>query len=223
MFKTKTFENNIYMKLFRLAYIFLAGNICFLIVNLPFFFVVVTTAMDPRNIFFFILSAVPFLPASLTLIAWLDEWKSEKDINPFQLYFKLYRKMWKQSFILGGVGFFLSIISLMNALLLSQFTIGKWFSFFFVILAVALVALVINNFYFFVKNQEIKMSVVYTTSIYFVIRKWYFSFLNVVLIIMSLLLMVLKPQFGFLLSPVLFFGLIYLNCTKLYSLKNVKE
>lgn len=216
MFKTKSFEDNIYMKLFRLAYIFLAGNICFLLVNLPLFIVIITTALDPRNSLFFILASIPVLPATLTLMAWLDEWKKEKEINPFQLFFRLYKNMWKESFKLGGIGFFVGIIALSNAFLLSQFPLGKWFSFFFIILFIGLIAWVLNNFYFYLKNRTFSITTLYTTSLYFTLKKWYYSLLNVALVVGALIMMALKPQFGFLLTNVVLFGLIYLNCTNLY-------
>lgn len=95
MFKKQTFETNVYMKLFRLAYSFLAGNLCLLLVNLPFFLVVVTTAIDIRNSLFFLGSLFFFLPATMTTFAWFVEGIQENEV-PVKTFFQLYRSLWKK-------------------------------------------------------------------------------------------------------------------------------
>ena len=56
MFAKQRFDTNIYMKLFRWAYILLMGTLCFSLVNLPFFFATISLAIDVRNVLFFALS-----------------------------------------------------------------------------------------------------------------------------------------------------------------------
>ncbi|MBO6454636.1 DUF624 domain-containing protein, partial [Enterococcus faecalis] len=52
---------------------------------------------------------------------------------------------------------------------------------------------------------------------YYGLRKWYVSCLNVFLLFSMFAMMFLKPQFGFVVTPVLFLGIIYLNTGKLHE------
>ena len=50
MFTKQTFDNNIYMKIFRWLYILFIGNLGLLLVNIPFFIAVISLDIDPRNL-----------------------------------------------------------------------------------------------------------------------------------------------------------------------------
>ncbi|MGG5309297.1 DUF624 domain-containing protein [Enterococcus mundtii] len=215
MFKKQTFETNVYMKLFCLAYSFLAGNLCLLLVNLPFFLVVVTTAIDIRNSLFFLGSLFFFLPATMTTFAWFVEGVQENEV-PVKTFFQLYRSLWKKSMYLGGPGYLVIVISFVDILFFMDQQIGKWLIPFFFIFIILAINLIINNFYLQVKNPEISIRNIYHVSFYYVVKKWYISLLNTVLVFLLLVVMVIKPQFGFLLTPCLFLGLIYLNCKQTY-------
>ncbi|MGM0124575.1 hypothetical protein IGI37_001953 [Enterococcus sp. AZ194] len=215
MFKKQAFENNIYMKLFRWAYIILIGNLCFLLVNSPFFLVAITTAIDSRNILLFSLALLFFIPSSLTVIAWLNKWREEKDIEPAKQFFMLYRLVWRKSISLGGIGWLVSLIAGMDILFFLRLSSGKWFIPFFFILILMALSVSINNFYFQVRNPQLKSKIIYKTSFYFSLKKWYVSLLNTILLLAVPILMLVKPQFGFLVTPVIFFGAIYLNCLQM--------
>ena len=215
MFKKQTFETNVYMKLFRLAYCFLAGNLCLLLVNLPFFLVVVTTAIDIRNSLIFLGSLFFFLPAAMTIFAWFVEGIQENEV-PVKTFFQLYRRAWKKSMYLGGPGYLVIVISFVDILFFMHQPIGKWLIPFFFLLIILAISLIANNFYLQVRNPEISIRKIYHVSFYYVLKKWYISLLNTILVFLLLIVMVVKPQFGFLLTPCLFLGLIYLNCKQTY-------
>ncbi|AZP92513.1 hypothetical protein QJ527_08385 [Enterococcus mundtii] len=222
MFKKQTFETNVYMKLFRLAYSFLAGNLCLLLVNLPFFLVVVTTAIDIRNSLFFLGSLFFFLPAIMTTFVWFVEGIQENEA-PVKTFFQLYRWVWKKSMYLGGSGYLVIAISFVDILFFKDQPIGIWLIPLFFIFIILAINLMINNFYFQVKNPEISIREIYHVSFYYVLKKWYISLLNTILVFLLLIVMVVKPQFGFLVTPCLFLGLIYLNCKQTYRYLNKNQ
>ncbi|MBO0461622.1 DUF624 domain-containing protein [Enterococcus sp. DIV1298c] len=215
MFKKQTFETNVYMKLFRLAYSFLAGNLCIFLVNLPFFLVVVTTAIDSRNSLFLLGSILFFLPAILTTLACFANDIQGNDV-PVKTFFQLYRGLWKKSMYLGGPGYLVIVISYVDILFFIHQPMGKWVIPFFFLLIILAISLILNNFYLQVKNPKISIRKIYHVSLYYVLKKWYISLLNAVLLVLLLIVMVVKPQFGFLLTPNLFLGLVYLNCKQTY-------
>lgn len=216
MFKQQSFETNIYMKLFHWAYLFLAGNLSFMLVSFPFFLVTITSAIDVRNLFFFLGASVFFLPAALALMAWINKWREEKEVAPFKDYFHFYFLFWKKSFLLGSVGWLGCLIVGGDILFLSQVTYGRWLVPFLFLLLILLVAIQLNSYYFQVKNPEASVTVLLKVATYVALKKWYISLLNAVLVGIVPIMMILKPQFGFTLFPVFFFGLIYLNCGRHY-------
>ena len=215
MFKKQTFETNIYMKMFRWAYIILIGNLCFLCVNSPFAIVAITTAIDGRNLFLFCFALLFFIPSSFTVIAWVNKWKEEGAFDPAKQFFQLYKLLWKKSFCLGGIGWTVSLIAGIDSLFFLKLSIGRWFIPFFFVLILVATSVSINNFYLHVRNPQLKNIVVYKASLYFSLKKWYVSIMNTLLFLAIPLGMIIKPQFGFLVTPTLLFGAIYLNCTRI--------
>lgn len=220
MLKKQTFETNIYMKIFRWVYIVLIGNLCFLCVNSPFAIIAITTAIDGRNLFLFSIALLFFIPSSLTAIAWLNKWQEEKEFDPAKQFFQLYKSLWKKSFGLGGIGWIISLVASVDSLFFLKLSIGKWLLPFFFVLIFIATSVSINNFYLYLRNPQLKISIIYKASLYFSLKKWYVSLVNTLLFIAIPLVMVIKPQFGFLVTPVLFLGVIYLNC--LQTTKSLK-
>ena len=77
-------------------------------------------------------------------------------------------------------------------------------------------AIMLNAWYFQVRNPQASFKDVFRISVYYGLRKWYVSCLNV-FTILNVCNDVLKPQFGFVVTPVLFLGIIYLNTGKLHE------
>lgn len=183
------------------------------------FLVVITTAIDIRNSLFFLGSILFFLPATMTTFAWFVEGIQENEV-PIKTFFQLYRSLWKKSMYLGGPGYLVIVISFVDILFFMHQPIGKWLIPFFFLLIILAISLIINNFYLQVKNPKISIRKIYHVSLYYVLKKWYISLLNAVLLVLLLIVMVVKPQFGFLLTPNLFLGLVYLNCKQTYRKLN---
>lgn len=223
MFKKQTFDNNIFMKIFHWVYLLLAANLCFAIVNLPFCIVALTTAIDPRNIWLFALSLLPLGPALIVILAWTDKLKEEKDIDPVKSFFQLYKQFWKLGLLYGGIAWLVTVISVVDILFFMKMPNGKWILPFFVLLAILGLALMIHCDYFQVRNPELQAKDILKTSFYFSLRKWYVSLLNVVLLGLTLVTMVIKPQFGMTILPILFMGIIYLNSTNLVKNTTLAE
>lgn len=221
MLRKQTFDNNLYMKMFRWVYIFLLSSLCFTLVTLPFFLSVVFLAVDSRNIVPFTVSLLFFGPAMSALFTVVDRLKQEQDVSPVRQFFRGY-----QRFAIRGLFFWLpgwlgSIIAVVDIFFFSKVSNGQWLIPFFLLIAIVGIALSINCWYFQIKNPEASIKDVFNLSMYYVLKKWYISLLNVFLYVLIPLLMLLKPQFGFLITPSLLAGLIYLNASILH--KNSKS
>lgn len=218
MFTKQTFDQNIYMRMFRWAYIFLMVNLCFVLVNLPFFIITTSVAIDPRNIPLFLIGFLLVGPGVIAGISVIDTLKEQKDVDPVKEYFKKYKQFGLRGFIYGLIYWFGLVIGVTDILFFSRFSFGKWILPFFILLVLITLAVSINSWYFQIRNPESKIKDVLRIAFFYTFRKWYVSFLNVILFIFALGVMLLKPQFGFTLSLSLFFGLMYLNSLMLFKL-----
>ncbi|MBP1045866.1 DUF624 domain-containing protein [Enterococcus sp. BWM-S5] len=217
MFRKQTFDNNIYMKLFRWVYIVLMTSVCFTLTILPFFLAVLLLAIDSRNVLPFIGSLLFFGPAMPAVFSVIDSFKEELDVEPVHSFFKAYRRFWLQGLLLWLPGLAGTIIAAVDILFFIKVPNGQWLMPFFFILAAMGIALSINCWYFQMKNPTASIRAVFQISMYYIVKKWYISLLNVVLYLLIPLLMLLKPQFGFIITPSLLAGLIYLNAGKLHG------
>ncbi|MHC5249676.1 DUF624 domain-containing protein [Enterococcus sp. LJL90] len=220
MFKKQSFENNIYMKIFRWVYILLIGNLLFSLVNIPFFFAAVCLALDVRNIPLFALSLLFVGPATIALLHLIDRFKEEKDVEPVKEFFKGFRKLGIKGLIFWLIGWFGIIIGVTDMIFFAEIPQGQWLIPFFILLVTVALAITINSWYFQVRNPNSPFKDVLRMASYFALRKWYVSIVNVILFALIFVLMLLKPQFGFILTPALFMGIIYLNATQLHKVKN---
>ena len=192
MFTKQTFDNNIYMKIFRWLYILFIGNLGLLLVNIPFFIAVISLGL-------------------------IDTFKEEKELDPFKTFFQKFRQFGLRGFLISLLGLGSSIISVTDIFFFAKTTIGKWFIPLMVLLLIFGLAIMLNAWYFQVRNPQASFKDVFRISIYYGLRKWYVSCLNVFLLFSMFAMMFLKPQFGFVVTPVLFLGIIYLNTGKLHE------
>lgn len=220
MFTKQTFEQNIYMKMFRWAYIFLMINICFVMINIPFFIAVTSLAIDPRNIPLFLLSFLLVGPGIIASMGVIDVLKDRKDVDPVKEFFKKYKKFAFRGFSYGLLSILGLIIGLTDIFLFMKHPLGKWIVPFFIFLVFISLVISINSWYFQIRNPDGKMKEILQIAVFYSFRKWYVSLLNIVLLLLSFTVMLLKPQFGFILSFSLFLGLIYLNNRFLLVMKD---
>ncbi|MDU3917669.1 MAG: DUF624 domain-containing protein [Enterococcus faecalis] len=217
MFTKQTFDNNIYMKIFRWLYILFIGNLGLLLVNIPFFIAVISLDIDPRNLPLFVVTLLPIGAGMIALLGLIDTFKEEKELDPFKTFFQKFRQFGFRGFLISLLGLGSSIISVTDIFFFAKTTIGKWFIPLMVLLLIFGLAIMLNAWYFQVRNPQASFKDVFRISIYYGLRKWYVSCLNVFLLFSMFAMMFLKPQFGFVVTPVLFLGIIYLNTGKLHE------
>ncbi|MDH6363959.1 hypothetical protein M2139_000944 [Enterococcus sp. PF1-24] len=218
MFSKPTFENNIYMKIFRWAYIILMGNLSLLIVTFPFFLVVACLAIDARNIVWFLLALISFGPGIISLFAVINEFKANGDVEPVRFFFRAYRQFWKKGFFYWLIGILGIMIGVVDSLFFLNYSWGRWVLPFFIIIACLALIVSINSCYFQVRNPQSSSKKVIGLAFYYAVKKWYVSLLNMALLGAIYGLMILKPQFGFVITPTILFGIIYLNASKLHQI-----
>lgn len=223
MFPKQSFDNNIYMKIIRWIYILLISNLCLILMNIPFFIAVTSLAFDIQNVPIFFLSTLFVGPGMIALIATIDQFVAEKDIDPFKDFFKNVLQFGFRGLIYWIVGWSGLMIGVLDGLFFMSFSIGKWLVPFFVVLMLLTMAISINSWYFQARNPSSSMKDVLRIASYYAIKKWYISILNIALLIVMVLLMILKPQFGFTITPFLFIGMIYLNSRKLHKVQSTEN
>lgn len=215
MFKKQSFDTNIYMRLLRIVYIFLMLNIAFMIAVLPFFICVMVLALDIRNSLLFGVSLLFFGPSFLAVLSVLQKLKENKDVNPFTDFFRALKANYVRGFLYGAISVFGSIFVLGDIFFMTKITNGKWLIPLFIILFIVINGIVINLMYFQMRNPLRTTRDLLMVAAYYGLRKWYVAILNVCLLVGMGILMVVKPQFGFLLTPSILMGIVYLNCTHL--------
>lgn len=217
MFRRPKFEDNIYMKMFRWVYILLIGNLCTLLAALPFTAAGLLLAIDVRNLPAFFICGLFAGPALMALLALLNEFKEQGDVEPVVFYFRAYRQFAARGLLYWLIGWFGILVSLTDILFFASLPNGQWVVPFFLLLGILTTALSLNCWYFQVRNPNSGVKDVLRIAAFYTFKKWYFSLLNTVLFVAMIGLMLLKPQFGWLLTPALFLGLIYLNCGLLHK------
>lgn len=216
MFKNQSFENNIYMKIFRWAYIFLMLNLAFWIVNIPLFLADAGLAIDARNAWAFALALLPLGAGLISVMSVLDTFIAEKDVEPMKSFFQGLKKFGAKGLAYWGITWLICVISLSDIYFI-QSAVPKflpWSLPFFVILMGASISVCLYACYLQVRNPVLLKKDILKASLFIAVRKWYVSLVNIVLLGVMLVLMVIKPQFGFVITPSLLAALIYLNCQK---------
>lgn len=219
MMKKQTFENNIYMKIFNWVYIFLSTSLLFSLFNLPFVLCVLMLAVDPRNALWFSLSLITFGPASIGALATIDEFFEEKNVSPVKAYFGYVKK-----YFLKGLAYWLPVLVLSFILIVDikffmiHMTVGRFILPLFIILIVLMVGLYLNAIYLQVKNPNHGIADVYRAAVYYLARRWYIAAINAAIFAIIPILMLVKPQFGMVITPSLGIFLIYMNSRFLETL-----
>ena len=157
MFAKQRFDTNIYMKLFRWAYILLMGTLCFSLVNLPFFFATISLAIDVRNVLFFALSLLFVGPGFVALFGMIDVFKEHKDVEPVKEFFRKYRQFGLRGFLYGLIGWGASVVCLADVYVFAKLPGGQWLIPLFLILMIIGLAVSINAWYYQVRNPQATM------------------------------------------------------------------
>ncbi|MER2118213.1 MAG: DUF624 domain-containing protein, partial [Enterococcus casseliflavus] len=134
MFTKPTFENNLYMRIFRWLYIGFALNISFWVVNTPYTLTAMFLAVDPRNLLWFALALLLIGPSMISLLAAIDRFAEHKDIDPVKDFCYFLRTFAVRGFLYWLIGWLGSVIAIVDILFAVQFESGKWLVPFFLLL-----------------------------------------------------------------------------------------
>lgn len=215
MFNKKSFEDNIYMKIFYWAYLILFLNVTLIVTNIPFFLASLFLSFLPGNYWIFWLALILFGPGMITVLACVDEFYETHDLSLWKSLKKYFRAYFVRGLAYWGIFLVALLISLMDIWFFYQTSMAAVAIPVFIVLSVVALAISLSAMYFQIRNPKSKIKDILRASFYYSLKKWYASILNVVLLLAMITLMILKPQFGFILTPTIFLGIIYLNCRKL--------
>lgn len=214
----QTYDNNIYMKWIFNLYSVLMMNLGFSILCALFAIATLFLSVTEQTLGIFLLLLLPFWPAMISIFATIDQYKKNRDLSPFKFFFMNgLRNFGLKGLKYGGIVLLTLTITISDIFFFSSLPIVNITIPFFVLLSALIIAFSMNMMYFRVRNPESKEIDIIRVSVYYLLRKWYVSLLNVLLFSAMLGLMFVMPQFGFLLTPAIFIGIIFLNCSNLHK------
>lgn len=210
------FMDNIYAKIFQYVYWFLMLNVCFFVTTLPLFISVFVLPIKIENMLLLFLSGITLGPAIKAVMGCVNQLIQTKDLSVFKDYIHYLKTNFVESF-LSWVVFDIVLFIILSDI--SMFVLNELFLVgipLFIVLAVLLIALMINTYYFRIMNPTHKFSDILKLALYCVLKKWWYTILNSVLFSLIIVLMFLKPQFGFFITPSILIYLMIKNCKVLY-------
>lgn len=219
MLKNQPYDNNVYMKLIKFVSVFLISNVAFTVTNILLFIASLFLAISSANFIIFAIAFIAYGVSLITTMYVLDQYKEDRDLPVFKTYLIGVKKFWKQGFIYWLPVLVVSIIVCVDILAFTKLEFVKWLIPIFVIMFVITVGLGINMMYFKIKNPQGTWKDIATISVFYALKKWYVSLLNAVLLVLMTIVIFIKPQFGYLITPSIFIGLLYLNCSQLHKNK----
>lgn len=210
--KKRNFENNIYMKIFNWAYIFLILSMLFSLTNLPLILATFTMKLNAASLPIFIASLILLLPSLTAGLATVGAFIKDKSVAPVKTYFGNFKRLIKKSLIVSllaliGTG----ILGVDLKFMVIHQNIGRALLPLFVVLLILGWALAINCCFFIAEQPELSLREIGRYALVHLVKKWYVAILNVVILFLIVALMVLKPQFGLTITPSLLTLLLYQN------------
>lgn len=206
----------------RRLYCLMSGGMLFSLTLLPLVFTVLTTAIVPENLLWFLLASFPLGVAWMALMALLHQFWEDGDVEPVKVYLKAIKSFWRAGLSNWFLTLFVLGICLADLFLLSQTRYFLWLSPSLLLLSVAVIGLFLNLCYFQVCNPAAAFKDILRISLYYLLRKWYVTIINTILFISLFIGMILKPQFGFILLPELLGLLLLLNLKQLHR-QNIRN
>lgn len=215
--KKERFQENIYMKLIGKCYYILALNLLLALLLLPLILAINLLAFDWRNLFWFMLTALPFGGGLLASFGTVSLFLQEDSSTPVKDFGKMLRRFFKPSF-----KYWLPVLLVVSIVTVDLIALAKhpdyfWISGILILLVVLTIGLFLNCCYFQVRNPMHNGKDVLRISFYYTFRKWYVSVINVLLFSLLVTAAIIKSSVGLLVLPYLFIILIYLNCGKLHT------
>lgn len=217
MKKEEFLDNNIYANGFRMVYRLLMLNVYFTVTTSPLLIVLSISALTLTNWFFFMLASLTFVPSCLAVLKSLDKMIEEKELEVTRDYVRFFGQGFKRSFCYGGLFSLLVMIAVVDLVFVTRFPWFKGLLPVFVLLILLASGWLINTLYFYTRNPEQSSRNLVRVASFYVLKKWYVSLINVVLLGLLISALALKPPVGFLILPSLLLGAIYWNCSKLHQ------
>lgn len=217
MMKKDSYDEPFYMKIFSYAYFFLMLNVLFTLVNLPLFLTTTSLAIDYRNTLFFFIASLPIGSVVISLIGALDDFYESKEIKPLNQFFDSLKKFWLSGLIYWIANLILGTIFLVDIVYFSNTSFNRLMIPFLMILFLISLGTTLNCCYFQVRNPEKGIFEIIKFSFFYTLKKWYLSLVNVFLFLGMMGLIVVKPQFGYMIGPSILLFLLYLNCQQLHK------
>lgn len=189
------YENNLFFRLLEIVTAFFQLNLLWLLFCLP---------------------VVTIFPATVAMYCVTRQWIIHKDYSVFRSFMKFFKDNFKQSFVLGLLWLFLSGLLFLDFSLMKS--LGSMQSIFFsIFLLIALVMLMTTVFIFpMMANYEMKWTTIVKNSFFFSLRFFLTTFLAVICIAFSGVVLYFWPiSFIFIFSACAF-GISYL-CNRVFQ------
>lgn len=215
----RSFEDNIYAKIFTIAYGFLMTNVLMTVLNLPFFLAINFLAIDARNLPWFMISLIPFGSSFIAGLACINKLWEEREIEPIKDFWCYLKKFWLKGFSYWLIPLVCVTISVVDLLFFADTPLFVWISPLFILLSAMSIGLFLNTTYFQVRNEDQPRKEILRAALYYLLSKWYISLLNLFLFLAMFAVMILRPQFGFILTPSLLMLVMLLNSSHLHRLR----
>ncbi|MBM7654325.1 DUF624 domain-containing protein [Neobacillus cucumis] len=199
-----------YAAIFNYGYWFLILNLYFSIANIPFILALSTLQFVPSNMIYYFITLIPMGPALAALIASLNKIVVEKDISVTKDFWKFYKGSFPTSILLWTITLALLFILMMDIVVFMDKSLFAIVSPFFIILSILLLNIAICGLVILTKTKH-KLKTLIILSFYYSIKKFYLTFLNMVLACFFIFILLVKPVFAFMVLPSLIFFLIVRN------------
>lgn len=223
MKKEEFLDNNLYANGFRMVYRLLMLNVCFTLTTSPLLITFSISALTINNWFFFMLASLTFVPSCLAIFKCLDKLAYEKELDVTHDYMTFFTQDFKKSFGYGLLFSLLLTIGLVDMVFVMRFPLFKGGLPLFVLFILLGTGLLVNTLYFYTRNPYQSSQNLVRIAVFYLVKKWYISIVNITLFGLLISALALKPPVGFFILPSLLSSVIYWNCSKLHQVGDTNE
>lgn len=205
-----------YAAAFNYFYWFLLLNVYFACANIPFILALCTLQYTPSNMVYFFLALIPMGPALAALLASLHKIVEEKDISVTKDFWKFYQGNFSLSALLWSINLALLLILTIDLVAFMDKSIFVMISPLFIILMILLLSMTICGMVMLTKTKQ-SVKTLFILSFYYSIKKFYITFLNILLVCFFIFVVLTKPVFALSVLPSLIFFLVLRNSSLIFQ------
>jgi len=199
-----------YAALFNYAYWFLMLNLYFAIANIPLIAAFSLLKLVQSNAIYYFAALIPMGPAIAAIMAAMKKIVTDKDISVTKDFWRFYKGNFSSSVKLWLVILVLLLILAADIAFFVDKPIFAIISPLFIILSILLLNMLICGLVTLIQTKH-RLKTLLILSFYYAIKKFYITFLNLILACFFLLILFIKPVFAFMVLPSLIFFLIVRN------------